>query len=163
MKRTLCMILALVSLLFCFAACGDKEKESEKLFAFKKDAVEIAIDADAAPILAALGTYQAYDATPSCAFAGEDKVYVYSGFKLQTYQKKAGGPDFVHSVILTDDTYATAEGIAVGAEAARVLEVYGTPDEKTDARISYSTRRETLLFLTRDGRVTSIQYLKPEA
>lgn len=161
MKRLICLLLSGLLLLGMLVSCKDpKPEEGTKSYTFKKGAVEIAIDADAAPLLTALGAYKTYDATPSCAFAGEDKVYVYDGFKLQTYQKTAGGTDYVYSVVLTDDTYATPEGITIGSAAALVTETYGNPEEKTDAKISYATERETLLFLIKDGKVTSIQYLK---
>lgn len=160
MKRKLCLLLALLLLAAGLASCNSK---SEKTFVFQKGNVTIAVDAEAAPILASLGAYKNYDATPSCMFAGEDKIYVYDGFKLQTYQKTAGGADFVHSLILTDDTYTTPEGIGIGSTVDRVLEVYGTPDDKTDAKIAYTAKGMSLLFLTREGRVTSIQYNKMEA
>jgi hypothetical protein len=72
----------------------------------------------------------------------------------------AGGVDYVYSVVLTDDTYTTPVGIAIGSASSLVLEKYGTPDEKTDTSITYSTARESLRFLIKDGSVTSVQYLK---
>lgn len=161
MKRYASLLLIVCMLIALLSACGGEQPgEQPKSYTFKKGTLEIAVDADATPILAALGAYKAYDATPSCAFAGEDKIYVYDGFQLQTYQKTAGGADYVYSVVLTDDTYTTSEGIAIGSTSSLVLEKYGTPDEKTDTSITYSTARESLRFLIKDGSVTSVQYLK---
>ena len=159
MKRIFRLLL-LLTIALTAVSCGTPETPASKKYVFRKGNVEIAIDAEVTAILPALGTYKTYDATPSCAFAGEDKIYVYDGFKLQTYQKTAGGADFVYSVVLTDDTYATPEGVTIGSDSSLVLEKYGNPDEKTDAKISYTTGTEQLLFLIKDGKVSSVQYLK---
>lgn len=159
MKRLLA-ILFLLTLVLGAVACDAPEPPKDQRYVFRKGTVEISIDAEASGILSQLGTYKTYDATPSCAFAGEDKIYVYDGFKLQTYQKVAGGEDYVYSVVLTDDSHSTPEGITIGSSAAAVLEAYGNPDERTETMISYTTKTETLLFLIKEEKVSSIQYLK---
>ena len=78
MKKIICLCLVLAAL-FCCAACTQEEQEKPTpTYAYQSGDVKIAIDADAAPILAALGEWRDYSESASCAFTGLDKVYTYA-------------------------------------------------------------------------------------
>ncbi len=163
MKKILCVLAVLLSLTVLFACEGKKDPDAEesKSYAFTSGNVTVKIDAPADAILSALGEPAQYSESPSCAFDGLDKVYVYAGFRVQTYPLE--GKDHIHSVVLTDDSVATAEGVTIGAERAAVIAAYGTPSSETDTALTYPNGDgATLQFLLRDGKVTSIQYLKSE-
>lgn len=160
MKKILIYIL-LAAIVLTFVACKDNNDPSAKErnpYTFVSGGVSIAIDADVAPILAALGQWQSYDESPSCAFEGLDKIYTYGGFDIKTYPQ--GGKDFVHSVILYDDTVAIEKDIRIGSTADAVKTAYGTPDEQTDTALIYNAKGMLLQFLLENGSVTSIQYCK---
>ncbi len=161
MKKTLCLLLSLL-LLAALSACTDKNDNSAG-YVFSVGDVKIELDAAAEPILSALGEPKQYSESPSCAFEGLDKVYVYAGFQIQTYPQ--GGKDYILSVELTDDLHTTAEGVAIGASRDRVVEVYGTPAKESATALIYrdEAKGHNLQFLLRDGKVTNIQYLKTEA
>ena len=159
MKKILIYLL-LVAMIFSFVACKENDSPAEegKTYTFTSGSTKIAIDADAAPILAALGAWRDYAESASCAFEGLDKVYTYAGFELQTYPM--GEKDFVYMIILQDDTVATEQGIRIGDTKDAVLAAYGTPDKQTDTALTYNGTGMYLQFILRDGAVTSIQYGK---
>ena len=159
MKRLFWMLLALAALL-TLVSCETPEDPKNAVFsAFIVNGTTISIDAEAAPILASLGKEQAYSESPSCAFEGMDKIYVYAGFRVQTYTQ--GGKDFIRAVELTDDSVATAEKIAIGATRDAVIGAYGEASSATDTALTYEGEGGVKLqFLLRDGAVTNIQYQK---
>ncbi len=156
-KILICLLLA--TMLLSLAACKDNNTppaEEGKTYTFTSGTTKIAINADAAPILAALGQWRDYAESASCAFEGLDKVYTYAGFEIQTYPM--GEKDFVYMIILQDDTVATEKGIRIGATKDAVLTAYGTPNQETATALTYNGKGMYLQFILRDGTVTSIQY-----
>lgn len=123
-------------------------------YVFQTGDVTIAMNAEAAPILEALGEYDDYFESESCAFDGLDKEYTFGSFILKTYPIEE--VDYVSSVELRDDLVSTPEGIAIGSAAEDVVEAYGEPSE--EGIYSYTKGDCTLLFVVQDGVVTSIQY-----
>ena len=160
MKKIICILLSLLMLLGLAACDGGETDTDAKNYVFVSGNVTVKLDDPAEPILSALGEPRQYSESPSCAFDGLDKVYVYAGFKLQTYPQN--GKDFILSVELTDDSVATPEGIAIGAGKDQVITAYGTPDSETDTALTYKSdaSKTTLQFLLRDGKVTNILYQK---
>lgn len=158
MKKILIFLL-LAATVFSFAACKDNTTpptEEGKTYTFTSGTTKIAINADAAPILAALGQWRDYAESASCAFEGLDKVYTYAGFEIQTYP--IGEKDFVYMIIFQDDTVATEKGIRIGATKDAVLTAYGTPNEESANALTYNGKGMYLQFILREGTVTSIQY-----
>lgn len=119
--------------------------------------VTVAIDDDMAQVLEALGEPRSYFEAASCAFEGLDKTYTYSGFTIITRPEEA---DLVTSILLTDDSVATPEGVYIGSPAEDVAAVYGEPDRRTDTLLSYTKGGTTLNFILSDGAVLSIEYLQ---
>lgn len=160
MKRAVCLITLILLLLGCASCADTPPAQNERAYVFRHGQTEIAVDAEASEILAALGMWLDYSESPSCAFEGLDKVYLYQGFRVQTYT--AGGKDFIHSVELTDDSVATPEGISVGATAEQIVAVYGEPTSSTDTAMTYvdTERGMYLQFILRGGTVTNISYVK---
>ncbi len=162
MKKIVFIILSLSILLLNLVSCSaPDQRENGIVYSFWSNGTEIAVDADAAPILAALGEWSAYVDSPSCAFVGLDKTYTYTGFEIQTYP--AQEKDYVYMVILLDDTVQTKEGIAIGDSKDEVLTAYGTPSKQTDTALTYNGEGMYLEFLFRNGEaVTDIRYCKTE-
>ena len=157
------LLLLVVLLLVCFTACSaEEESVQDVVFAtMRAKDVAIEIDAEAAPILSSLGKEISYEESPSCAFEGMDKLYVYQGFRIETYP--LNGKDYIYSIELIDDSIATPEGITIGTAKETVLETYGTPTEQNDTAMRFVEENTVLQILFRDGVVTNIQYLKNEA
>lgn len=159
MKKILIYLL-LAAMVISFVACKDDNAPTDesKTYTFTSGNTKIAIDADVALILAALGEWRDYDESTSCAFDGLDKVYTYAGFEIQTYPM--GEKDFVYMIELYDDTVATEKGIRIGNTKEAVINAYGTPDKESDTALTYNGKGMFLQFLLTDGVVTSIQYSK---
>ena len=161
MKKILIYFL-LVAMVLSFVACKDNTPsgEEEKTYTFTNGTTKIAIDAEVAPILTALGAWRDYAESASCAFVGLDKIYTYAGFEIQTYPMN--DKDFVYMIILQDDTVATEKGIRIGDTKESVLQTYGTPDTQSNTSLTYNGKGMYLQFILRDDTVTSIQYSKAQ-
>lgn len=155
-------MLALLTLCL-LASCEDGSPNETAFRTFAVKELEVALDAEAEGIIAALGTPQAFAESGSCYGDGKDKVYQYPSYKIMTYSK--AGKDYILSVEIyddADDTVATPEGVRIGDSAEDVVAHHGTPASKTDLQIIYldDANGAKLQFLLRDGKVTNIQYLK---
>ena len=133
MKKLTALLMA--ASLLILAGCGNDEKvmdgsgqnseagasgsagsagtvQGGKGYVFTYKGTTIQVDADAAPIVEALGEPASYYEAASCAFEGLDKIYSYSGFELNTYP--SGEKDLVSAVVFRDDSVSTAEGVCIG-------------------------------------------------
>lgn len=117
----------------------------------------ISIDQDMAQVLAALGEPQSYFEAASCAFEGLDKTYTYSGFQITTRPEE--DKDYVNSILLTDDSVTTPEGIYIGSLKEDVLETYGCSSDGSEGSLMLTLGNTTLSFIFQDGKVLSIEYL----
>ncbi len=158
MKKAVCLLLSIL-MLVALCAC-DGGAPSKKSFGVKLDGVEVKIDAKAEPILEALGTYSSYDQSPTCAFEGFDKVYGYGDFEVETYTMD--GVEYIRAMHLLSDTCKTAEGVSIGDSEEAVEKAYGDASSKTATALTYEGDGMKLVFLLKDGKVATVQYLKIE-
>ena len=117
----------------------------------------ISIDQDMADVLAALGEPQSYFEAASCAFEGLDKTYTYSGFQITT--RPEGDKDYVNSILLTDDSVTTPEGLYIGCLRADVMDAYNCSSEGDSGSLMLTLDNTTLSFIFQDDKVISIEYL----
>ena len=162
MKKMIALMLVL-SMMLCFAGCGKEEAAPAAPAApvadgwsFNYNGTEIAISADAAPIVEALGEPKSYTEETSCAFEGPDKTYFYGNFYMTTYPQ--GEKDYVFSMWFVDDTLTTAEGVYIGAEQAEVEAAYGADAFNGSNAYIVEKGSTKLTVLLADGYVSSIQY-----
>ena len=127
-KRALAMLAGALTLGVLLAGCGSgkdaagdgkQQTGPASKYVFALDGVEVAVNADMAPLAEALGEPSDYFESESCAFQGLDKVYTYGGVIIRTYPQD--GKDYVLSVELKDDAVPTREGIYIGADREAVL------------------------------------------
>lgn len=129
---------------------------AEKGFTFTAGGVEIAMKAEASPILAALGEPKSYTEETSCAFTGLDKTYFFGSFYLNTYPQ--GDKDHVFAAWFADDTVTTAEGIYIGSTQAAVEAAYGTEGYNGSNAYIMNKGESKLTIILTDGVVSSIVY-----
>lgn len=164
MKKLIALLLA--ALMLCaMASCDNGNEENTGFRPFVVGGVTVTLDAEAEPIISALGTPVKSAETNSCYGDDKDKVYQYTSYKIQTYSNE--GKDYILSVEIFDDadtSIATPEGICIGDSAEDVLNKHGTPNVQTEQQIVYFDydNDAKLQILLRDGVVTNIQYLKYE-
>ena len=125
-------------------------------FVFQSGGVAIGMNQEAAPVVAALGGWDNYIETESCAFQGLDKIYSYAGFDLYTYPK--GDVDYVNSIYFTSDAVSTPEGIRIGSSLDEVLAAYGDQYTEEFGVYTYTKDQSTLSFIVTDGIVESVEY-----
>lgn len=161
--QTIVCLLLCLSALFAFASCGGTPDTGEnKTYTFQTGNLTLAVNADVAPLLTALGAWKDYDESPSCGFTGMSKIYTYSGFEIETYP--SDNKDLVYMIQLYDDTVSTPEGIRVGSSADAVKAAYGTPNAESTTALTYQGNGMYLRFLLKtDGSVSKIRYLHPNA
>ncbi len=168
MKRAMILLISLTLLLAgCSAApttpptgaanATATPAAEDQGFVFTVKGTTIAMHAEAAPILAALGTPKEYFEAESCAFQGMERSYVFSGFKVTTYELDK--VDHVASVLILDDSVATPEGVFMNATLAEVVKAYGDKYEQNLGLYKYASAKMTLSFLIEDDHVTSIEYV----
>lgn len=182
MKRNLLCALLALAVTLSLAACGGKEKPGSSgsqpgqtsqsappaqsaqpggsdvaEYVFRSGETRLSIDQDMAEVLSALGEPKEYYEAPSCAFEGLDKTYTYSGFYLTT--RPDGEKDFVNSIVLTDDSVTTPEGLYIGSTADDVTAAYGESAGATATFIPYTKGNTALNFVLSGGKVISIEYL----
>ena len=156
MKKTGVFILIL---LLCLAGCGTSDPaDKEGGFNFTYNGCQIAMNAEATDVIAALGEPEGYTEEASCAFEGMDKTYNYGSFYLTTYPME--GKDYVYGIWFSDDSVSTKEGIRIGDTQAEVEAVYGADSSNgTNTYALTRTKGETqLTIILADGVVRSIQY-----
>lgn len=177
-RRTLCMLMALC-LVGALTSCGGEKEapggqvqsgQSSQVqtgsaeagsdrYVFQvssADGYTVAINDDMADVLTALGEPQSYFEAASCAFEGLDKTYTYAGFSITT--RPEGEKDFVNSILLTDDSVTTPEGIYIGSSAEDVTAAYGEGGGM-ETVLSYTKGDTAMNFILENGKVISIEYL----
>lgn len=161
MKKLISLILALTMVL-CLSACGGGEAETtapkanEPGYTFVANGTEIAMTANAASIVEALGEPKTYTEEASCAFEGLDKTYFYGSFFMTTYP--VGEEDFVYSLWLVDDTLSTPEGICIGSSKADVEAAYGADGYNGTNGYVFTKGASKLTIILDGDTVSSIQY-----
>lgn len=161
MKNTtiiLFVLCCIVSLAGCKATSSGQgsSPDGADAFTFTYNDVSIDMNAEAAPVIEALGEPEGYTEQASCVFDGVDKTYSYSGFCISTYPKD--GADYIYQLWFTDGQTATAEGVRIGDPESKVEQIYH-PDDICGCGVYILTRGETTLTIIADGGVvSSIQY-----
>lgn len=125
-------------------------------FIFTYNDISIAMNAEAAPVIEALGQPKSCTEQASCAFDGMEKTYSYGSFSITTYPND--GTDCISGLWFTDDQVATEEGVRIGDPQSKVEQIY-KPGELCGCNAYILTRGESMLsiFVT-GGVVSSIQY-----
>ncbi len=126
-------------------------------YTFTTNGVTVEIDAPMADIEEGLGEPLDMFESESCAFGDLDKVYTYSGFRIDTYQ--LDGVDYVLDVVFTDDTVSTTEGVCIGESTAEMKDAYGEPTLEDASQAIYEKGEMKLVFLLDGETIKTIEYL----
>ena len=151
----------------CMAACpvsvrafGLKktaEKQAADGYVFKAGNAEIAMDLEAAPVLAVLGagTKPVYE-VDSCAYQGKDRLYTYDGFEVSTNVRD--GKERIASLLVTGKGLPTPEGLSIGSPESEITKLYGSV--QPDFGIyRYRKGNTELSIYTTAGVVDEIEYI----
>lgn len=167
--KKLAAVFACAVCALALVACGGKTDNSkdgnnttntqtaEKGYTFTSNGYEIVINTEVSDLEASLGTAADVKSSAACANDGTDRNYRYDGFSVVTNQEN-GKSEVITGVIFNDDTVKTAEGISLGAATADVTAAYGDDFEDVNGNMIYAKGNMKLIFIIKDGKVTSIQY-----
>lgn len=180
MKKLIAMLLA-VMMLLCLAACGAEEETNADLvitraaeeeteaveaageeadstaggpYVFTVDGVDLvpgtAFDA------AALGEAGSVYQVPSCAIEGTDNVYNYETFEVTAFDDGSG--EVIYSIYFIDPNLTTPEGLALGDDMAKMVELYGESYTQDGTACVYSGEGTMLIVIVENDVVNSIEY-----
>ena len=129
---------------------------TDEVYKFTYNGVEIAMHADAKPVIDALGEPKSYTEEASCAFEGLDKTYYYGNIYIDTYPD--GDTDRIKDVWFATDGVTTPEGIYIGSAQDQVEAAYGAA--AFNGKNAYELKKGASKFtvILTDGVVSSIQY-----
>lgn len=181
MKKIFAIALAL-SMLFALTACSGGEQSTEpalttegttpvttqvpteqiletaapmaaKGFAFTANGVELipGADFDAAVLGEAASVYQ----VPSCALEGTDNVYDYTTFEVTAFNDGTG--EIIYAIALLDPNITTDEGLALGDDLAKVIELYGEEYAQNGTAMVYGKGSTILTVIVQDDYVVDIE------
>lgn len=94
---------------------------------------------------------------PSCAFEGNDKIYEYEGYEVETYED--GGTERIYSIYFTDTKQTTTEGVCVSDSYDKMIETYGEEFENDGTQYTYTKDNTCLEFIVENDVITSIKYV----
>jgi hypothetical protein len=156
--RTLALLLAVLTLTLCFAACDGKGSASFESFK-TADGVVLTIGAKADGTIEMLGKWIDKNSSASCGgFSGNDYDYTYRGFRVFTTPAKDG--DVICKIELTDDSVKTPEGLYIGMTRADVeTAMKGFKAEAVGDNLVYKANGVKLQVTFRDGAVNGIIYV----
>ena len=165
MKKIIVMFIAVMTAVVLCACGGEKQITGDAGqggkaaggYLFETKGTKVEINSEMSKIEDALGEPISYFESESCAIGDLDKVYTYSGFRIDTYQ--FDGIDYISDVIFTDDTISTPEGASIGDSVDNVKEIYGEPTSEDDQRLIYEKGEMKLVFLIDGTTVSTIEYL----
>ena len=94
---------------------------------------------------------------PSCAFEGNDKIYEYEGFEVETYED--GNTEKIYSIYFTDTNQTTTEGVCVSDSYDKMIETYGSDFTNDGTQYTYIKNNTCLEFIVENEFITSIKYV----
>jgi len=185
MKKYIALFVALMMAL-CLTACGEEEPSGDQQITLGADVTEATKGADEteAPVqggqivpggavfcfayegvdiipgeafdAAALPEAASVYEVPSCALEGTDNVYNYELFEVTAFDEGEG--EFVYSIYFIDPNLTTGEGLALGDDLAKVVELYGEGYEDMDGELVYTNMNTQLRLILENDVVVSIEY-----
>ncbi|MCL2079004.1 MAG: hypothetical protein FWH17_04075 [Oscillospiraceae bacterium] len=128
-------------------------------FALKIDDFLVFMDMNIDAVIGALGEPHGFFVAPSCAFDGDDRIYLYYNVQIHTYP--LGDENFIHTIMFIDDSilFSTTEGIKMSSSSLQdVVDVYGNDYAQDGDLYTYTTSQTTLQFRIENDIVIGITY-----
>ncbi len=136
---------------------------NERDMIFVYNGIPYPISSDSALLLEALGEQYEEMASPSCAFVGEDKKFIYDNITVYTYPD--GEKDLINEIYFYGGNYTTSRGISLGNSLEQVKSVYGEGGFEQGNNYIYvvsgsieDTMSPKLYFELTDGIVSGISF-----
>ncbi len=155
-RKEVSCLLALLILVGIMTSCdGETRKKSGGEYCFSAQGVTFSVGEDCDRVTAMLGEANSHSSAASCADPGLDELYVYNGFRI--YAHRAEDRSRITAIELTNDLFATAEGVGIGDSAEHVTEIYGE-GEPFSGGVEYAGENCRLRFYIKEGKISGIRY-----
>ncbi len=163
MKRNLLKTI-IISLILagCTIEDGSSEKEEyveaeeSKEYYFEDDGIAISVNDDSDKLVSLIEKAQSVYEMPLCGLEGREISYDFVHYELDIIETQEYSK--VYSIVFKDDLVTTMEGIYIGEKEDKIVELYGEPDERETYSLIYTNNSTKLVFIVKDGYVSSIQY-----
>ena len=132
------------------------KETSPEGFSFEFRNIIIHMNQNMAEVIAAVGEPLSIHETPSCAFDGFDRIFIFPGVQFHTYP--IDDEDFVQIISIWDDGVTTREGIRLGSSWDSVVAAYGTDYVMEFSMVTFTRENTTLSFFIEDESVVEISY-----
>lgn len=136
---------------------NDTDSNEDVGYKFEYGKQEISVNEDVDTLLASLGEAKKKTSYKSVAFTGKEHVYEYDGIKIATYPGDT--KDYIESIMITDKSITTEEGIKVGDSAKKLKQAYKDTLSEGKNGIMEATSGDTMIrFIVMDKKVAAIDY-----
>lgn len=135
--------------------CTSPEEEISG-FSFQFRDTIIQLNQNMSCLLDILGQPLSIHETPSCAFDGYDRIFIYPGVQFHTFP--VGDDDFIQIISLWDDGLPTREGVFIGSGWDAVIAAYGAAFTQEAGRVTFTNNNTTLNFFIENYTVVEISY-----
>lgn len=187
MKKMFAVLLAMLMLLG-LCACGNTDKPQETTAPVVTDApatepsateegeLDGGFDIGVVPVEPFVFTFNgvtlipgtAYDAAalpeptsvyqvPSCAIEGTDNVYNFND-AVEITAFNDGSQEIIYSIAIFDPNVCTDEGLYLGDDMARVIELYGEDYTENGTAMVYTKGNTELTIILQNGFVVDMEF-----
>ena len=125
-----------------------------KGFYITYNGVNVALDAETAPVVKAIGGNPVFTKDPSCAYVGSDYTYDYKAFVI--YAQSRDGKELITTIEVRSDAVDVG-GAKIGQTLADVKKIYGEPVSADEIAATYTKDGTQMQFITDEsGKVVLI-------
>lgn len=173
MKTSRKIALAILCISFILTSCGNTEdshkktkeenttnseqlKKTEDDYYISYNGKNIYILEEIENVVEILGQDYEYFETASCAFDGMDKFYYYNNITVMT--NDIDGKELVTDMYFTNDAMGTPEGVRIGNDYAKVIDVYGSDYDMNGTAMEYMDGNTIFTIDIAEGKVSAIEY-----
>ena len=107
---------------------------------------------DAAALPEPASVYQ----VPSCAIEGTDNVYNFDTVEITAFHD--GTQEIIYSIAIFDPNVCTDEGLYLGDDMARVIELYGEDYTENGTAMVYTKGNTELTIILQNGFVVDMEF-----
>ncbi len=93
---------------------------------------------------------------PSCAIEGTDNVYSFDTVEITAFND--GTREIIYAIAIFDPNVCTDEGLYLGDDAARVIELYGEDYTEDGTAMVYTKGNTMLTVIMQDGYVVDMEF-----
>ena len=117
----------------------------------------VALGADAAEAIPALGDYIDVIEAPSCVHEGSDRVYTFDGFTVMTSPDEKGG-EYVAEVEIISDACRLESGLSINSPFDDAVAAFGSDYTDQFGICTFTSENAVITVAVLDGAITDIVF-----